>query len=82
MQIDMLGSHVHNFTNPSGDSFTLRCFREAPGCETKGVPIDDFTWFPGYKWCFSFCVNCGVQSGWFYLSAEDSFFGIIREALA
>ncbi|MEN8222411.1 MAG: cereblon family protein [Acidobacteriota bacterium] len=80
LKTEKSGKHSHSFTNPGGTSFDLRCFSEAPGCETKGVPIPDFTWFPGYKWCFAFCSNCSVQSGWFYLSSNDSFFGLIREA--
>ncbi len=77
---EISGKHSHFFTNPAGIGFDLRCFSDAPGCETKGVPIADYTWFPGYKWCFAFCSECSVQSGWFYLSKGNSFFGLIREA--
>ena len=77
---EILGKHTHFFTNPAGTGFDLRCFSEAPGCETKGVPVSEFTWFPGYKWCFAFCSECSVQSGWFYLAPNNSFFGLIREA--
>jgi len=79
--IEVSGKHSHFFTNPAGIEFNLRCFSDAPGCEIKGVPIADFTWFPGYHWCFAFCSECSVQSGWFYLSPSDRFFGLIREAL-
>ncbi len=77
---EISGKHAHFFTNPAGTGFDLRCFSDAPGCETKGVPLPEFTWFPGYNWCFAFCSECSVQSGWFYLSPNDSFFGLIREA--
>lgn len=79
-KIEVSGHHSHFFTNPAGEKFDLRCFSEAPGCEIKGVPISDFTWFPGYKWTFAFCSNCSVQSGWFYLSRDNSFFGLIRKS--
>ena len=81
MKAEISGKHFHFFTNPAGAGFNLRCFSEAPGCEIKGVPISEFSWFPGYNWCFAFCSECSVQSGWFYLSTNDSFFGLIHEAI-
>ena len=80
-KVEISGKHAHFFINPAGTRFNLKCFSEAPGCETKGVPVPEFTWFPGYNWCFAFCSECSVQSGWFYLSPNDSFFGLILEAL-
>jgi len=79
-KIKVAGNHSYFFANPAGEKFDLRCFSDAPGCETKGVPISDFSWFQGYKWTFAFCSNCSIQSGWFYLSPSDNFFGLIREA--
>lgn len=79
-KIDVSGKHSHYFTNPAGEKFDLRCFSEAPGCKIQGVPIADLSWFPEYKWTFAFCSNCSVQSGWFYLSRNESFFGLIRES--
>ncbi len=80
-KIEVSGRHSHLLKNPAGDKFDLRCFSEAQGCETKGVPIPNFSWFPGYKWTFAFCTNCSMQSGWFYLSPNDNFYGLIRKAI-
>ncbi len=80
-KIEVSGSHSHFLKNPAGDSFNLRCFSEAKGCKIKGVPISDFSWFPGYKWTFAFCSNCSIQSGWFYMSPNDNFFGLMQDAI-
>lgn len=80
-KIEISGHHSHLLTNPAGEKFDLRCFSEAQGCEIKGVPIPDFSWFAGYKWTFAFCANCSIQSGWIYISPNDNFFGLIRKAI-
>lgn len=80
-KIEVSGNHSHLLTNPAGEKFDLRCFSEAQGCETKGVPIPDFSWFAGYSWTFAFCSNCSIQSGWIYISPNDNFYGLIRKVL-
>jgi hypothetical protein len=75
------GSPVHTFFNPAGIVFELGCFRRAPGCAGSGTTSAEFTWFPGYLWQIAFCRNCRKHLGWHFISAEDSFFGLILARL-
>src|ERR1017187_1902930 len=68
------GRHEHTFRNPTGYSFHLLCFGEAPGCKFSGPPTDEATWFPGYAWNFALCAGCGTHLGWGY-QGEESFVG-------
>ncbi|MEM9606361.1 MAG: cereblon family protein [Actinomycetota bacterium] len=70
------GRHVHTFRNPAGWSWTVRCFRDAPGCRSEGELTTDATWFPGHAWCFARCTSCGQHLGWWYVGAS-SFVGLI-----
>ena len=76
------GRHDHTFTNPTGIAFHIGCFSDAYGCVVHGVPTNEFTWFPGYSWCFSTCANCFAHLGWFYQSDGSAFFGLILDNLA
>lgn len=75
------GSHEHTCLNPRGLRFTIGCYDGARGCVVAGVPTDEFTWFPGYRWSFVICANCQSHLGWFYQSRENSFFGFILDQL-
>lgn len=75
------GSPVHTFFNPAGIVFELGCFRRAPGCTASGALSAEFTWFPGYLWQIVLCRNCRTHLGWHFISAEDSFFGLILARL-
>jgi hypothetical protein len=75
------GSPVHTFFNPAGIVFELGCFRRAPGCTASGAMSAEFTWFPGYLWQIVLCRNCRTHLGWHFISAEDSFFGLILARL-
>jgi hypothetical protein len=75
------GSPVHTFFNPAGIVFELGCFRRAPGCSGSGAMSSEFTWFPGYLWQIVLCRNCRMHLGWYFISAEDSFFGLILARL-
>ena len=70
------GRHEHTFRNPTGYSFHLLCFGEAPGCKFSGPPTDEATWFPGYAWNFALCAGCGTHLGWGY-QGKESFVGLI-----
>ena len=74
--------HEWQFSNPSGYMFTIQCFDTAPGCMPAGSPEDFFTWFPGYAWQPGHCSQCEIHLGWKFSNADDSFFGIIKEALS
>ena len=71
------GAHEHTFRNPAGYSWTIRCFRDAPGCTSTGGFTDEATWFAGYAWCFALCATCGRHLGWWYVGSGPSFVGLI-----
>jgi hypothetical protein len=71
------GAHEHNFRNPQGYSFAVRCFQEADGCVSAGDPMDKDCWFPGYAYTFAVCGNCGEHLGWFYFGGGPTFVGLI-----
>lgn len=76
------GSTKHVFANPSGIVYEIGCFSAANGCINHGLPTQEFTWFAGYSWRFSFCRGCQTHMGWVYLGEEGSgFFGLILDKL-
>lgn len=74
-------AHEHTVFNPAGRVFTIVCFKEAPGAATQGLPSDEFTWFPGYRWTIAACRGCSIHIGWRYDGA-DVFFGLIKGRLS
>jgi hypothetical protein len=79
--ISVAGQHHHSFTNPAGIHYTIGCFSTARGCLNMGEPTSEFTWFPGYTWCYSVCSKCYNHIGWFYQSGESTFYGLILNRL-
>ncbi len=79
-----LGGHEHAFTNPSGFSFRIVLFAEAPGAATRGFPTADYSWFAGYEWNFALCRGCGEHLGWRYVGDDDPavFFGLVKNRLS
>ncbi len=77
----MEGAHEHEFTNPSGLRFTIRCFRDAPGAIGVGEISPVWTWFPGFAWQVAICRACAAHLGWAYVRDEQRFFGLIAERL-
>jgi len=77
------GSHEHTFSNPSGFSFHIGCFRSAPGCEQLGSPTEAWTWFPGHAWRVAVCRGCGAHLGWEYRprGGGEGFYGLILARL-
>jgi len=81
-KIEVNGHHHHIFTNPRGLTFEIACFAAAPGGLNTGIPTWEHTWFRGYTWQITLCVNCLTHLGWFYQSSrEGSFYGLILENL-
>lgn len=76
-KIAVNGSHTHTFFNPAGIVYELGCFTTAPGCHSAGEATSEFTWFAGYVWRFALCRQCNSHLGWFFETAESSFFGLI-----
>ena len=79
--ISVAGLHRHSFRNPAGILYTIGCFSRARGCTNMGEPTSEFTWFPGYTWCYSICSKCLNHMGWFYQSGDSTFYGLILNRL-
>jgi len=79
--VTISGRHEHTFNNPAGVTFQIGCFSLAGGCAVYGPPAFEFTWFSGFAWSVCLCTNCTLHMGWFYQSAEASFFGLITTNL-
>lgn len=80
--IPVAGNHRHTFKNPAGIVYTIGCFSSARGCFNMGEPTFEFTWFPGYSWCYSVCSKCFTHMGWYYQSGDSTFYGLILNRLA
>ncbi len=80
-RISVHGSHDHAFLNPLGLLFHIGCFSGAPGCLDVGESTDEYTWFPGYSWCFALCARCRAHLGWRYRSGAHAFWGLILDRL-
>jgi hypothetical protein len=61
--------------------FNVGCFSNARGCLEMGEFTDEFTWFPGYAWCYLICSSCKSHLGWRYRSHDGGFFGLILDLL-
>ncbi|MBN2160429.1 MAG: hypothetical protein JW807_13630 [Spirochaetes bacterium] len=82
LRIEMDGSHEHSFMNPAGIVFRIGCFSMAGGCLIMGIPTTEYTWFPGFAWCYVVCSSCLTHLGWHYRSGATGFFGLILDRLA
>lgn len=80
--IEVNGAGIHDFANPDGVVFRIRCFSRAEGCFPSGVPTEAHTWFPGFSWRYAHCRGCGAQMGWRYESSSSGFYGLILRNLA
>jgi len=78
--IDMAGAHQHRFSNPTGQAFTIGCFRSAPGCRVEGEAWRQYSWFPGYTWQIALCGRCACHLGWRF-QADTRFYGLISKKL-
>lgn len=78
------GAHEHTFRNPSGYSFHLKCFSDAPGSLRVGGATAADSWFAGYEWCYAVCGECHEHLGWWYVAVAggESFAGLIATRLA
>lgn len=75
------GSHQHTFFNPHGVVFNVGCFSQAPGASARGIPTDEFTWFPGHVWQLAVCARCVSHLGWRFKSQASEFYGLILDKL-
>jgi hypothetical protein len=67
------------FMNPAAVVYTILCFSEAIGCDVRGIPTDEYTWFPGYTWAYALCGGCEIHLGWCFEGSAGSFFGLIHD---
>jgi hypothetical protein len=79
--MSVAGQHRHSFKNPAGIYYEIGCFSDAKGCFNMGEPTVEFTWFPGYSWCYSVCAKCFIHLGWYYQSDNSHFYGLILNRL-
>ncbi|MCP5047771.1 MAG: hypothetical protein GY940_11415 [bacterium] len=79
--IPVAGQHRHDFVNPAGIHYHIGCFSSARGCFNAGEPTIEFTWFPGYSWCYSVCGKCSAHLGWYFQSGDSHFYGLILDRL-
>jgi hypothetical protein len=75
------GKFKHTNANPAGIVYEIGCFSSATGCIIWGNTVPEYTWFPGYSWCYAICLNCLEHLGWFYQSNENRFFGLILDRI-
>jgi hypothetical protein len=80
--IEIGDNHSHTFSNPAGKTFIIGCFLTAIGCLNYGDSTTEYTWFPGFNWCYALCSGCHSHIGWFYKSNKNSFYGLILNSLA
>lgn len=80
-KIEIDGRHIHTFKNPAGVVYTIGCFSKAVGCFNFGDLTEQYTWFPGFAWCYANCFNCFMHLGWFYQSNQNRFYGLILNHL-
>lgn len=74
------GKDEFSFSNPDGVRFDIITFMQTHGCRETGVPTLEYTWFPGYAWCYCQCAECGQHLGWQY-SGEHQFAGLIKDRI-
>lgn len=72
-----LGAYV----NPSGFVHEIMTFFKANGLALIGVPVKEYSWFPGYAWTIAYCATCECQMGWLFTATNKklkprSFWGI------
>lgn len=79
--VSVNGTHIHTFFNPAGLVFEICCFRRAGGCAVHGEPSSEFAWFAGSRWQYAVCVACQRHLGWYFVTPNESFFGLIRNRL-
>lgn len=79
--LTMNGSHEHEFMNPAGIRFVVRCFANAPGCASEGERSGVWSWFPGFAWQIEICRGCGTHLGWSFHGAR-TFHALVKDRLS
>ncbi|WCJ29491.1 ATP-dependent protease La (LON) domain protein [Euphorbia peplus] len=63
-----LGAYV----NPEGFVFEIMTFYRANGLALHGRASEEYSWFPGYAWTVTKCINCGSQMGWLFTATKKN----------
>lgn len=74
------GQSEFSFKNPEGIRFDIVTFSQTIGCEEKGVPTLEHTWFPGHAWSYCMCDRCHMHLGWYYAGPSE-FAGLILDRI-
>ncbi|RJQ78748.1 MAG: hypothetical protein C4519_11820 [Desulfobacteraceae bacterium] len=81
-RINVQGSHIHTFANPSGIVFEIACFNSARGYSFMGPASAEFAWFSGFAWRIIICSSCLNHLGWYFSSmGSGSFFAFITDKI-
>jgi hypothetical protein len=75
------GASEHEFMNPSGMRFVVRCYSKAEGARESGESSSVWTWFPGYAWTALACGGCASHIGWSFRADERAFFALIVDRI-
>ncbi|XP_052170700.1 uncharacterized protein LOC127786946 [Diospyros lotus] len=55
-----LGAYV----NPGGYVHEIMTLYRTNGLALLGIPVKEYSWFPGYAWTAANCAGCESQMGW------------------
>lgn len=78
-----VGGHHHQFTNPLGNHYHIRCYEFATGFLLRGGATEEHTWFVGYAWTAAHCGACHAHLGWQFTGSQTPapFYGLIKERI-
>lgn len=74
---------VQVYLNPGGYLHEVVTVTRTWNVVSDGEYTEEFTWFPGYAWCYLHCAACGAHVGWRYLGngPPSTFDGLRRVAI-
>lgn len=80
-RIEVMGSHLHEMTNPYGFTHMFGCYSEAPGVVISGQAIAADSWFSEFSWKLAQCGECDDHMGWIFERGLECFCGLIVSQL-
>ncbi|GBG32251.1 Protein cereblon [Hondaea fermentalgiana] len=81
-EVGAAGSYMNAF----GCTHQLLTLDKVPDARSRGAPVLEHTYFPGYAWTCIYCYQCEFHIGWKYEAVDTScipreFFGLLRSVL-
>ncbi|KAI3935825.1 hypothetical protein MKX01_033009 [Papaver californicum] len=78
-----LGAYV----NSHGFVHEVMTLYKTNGLALVGLPVKEYSWFPGYEWTITNCATCETQMGWRFTATDKklkpkSFWGIRSSQVA